>query len=60
MPTVRPPHLPTLPGHYEVSKLEGPASWPSLLPPGDVSQSLALNMDTGLQHHKKGKELYWF
>ncbi|XP_056152353.1 transcription cofactor vestigial-like protein 2b [Lampris incognitus] len=60
MPAVRPPHLPTLPGHYEVSKLEPSPSWPSLLPPGDVSQSLALNMDAGLQHHKKGKELYWF
>uniref|UniRef100_A0A8C6U3K2 Vestigial-like family member 2b n=1 Tax=Neogobius melanostomus TaxID=47308 RepID=A0A8C6U3K2_9GOBI len=34
MPTVRPPHL--------------AAIWPSLLsPPGDVTQSLALNMDTG-------------
>ncbi|KAM4625421.1 transcription cofactor vestigial-like protein 2b [Polymixia lowei] len=60
MPTVRPAHLPTLPGHYEVSKLEPTSSWPSLLPPGDVSQTLALNMDAGLQHHKKGKELYWF
>ncbi|TNM95327.1 hypothetical protein fugu_016410 [Takifugu bimaculatus] len=60
MPTVRPPHLPTLPSHYEVSKLEAPASWPSLLSPGDVSQTLALNMDAGLQQHKKGKELYWF
>ncbi|CAJ1073431.1 transcription cofactor vestigial-like protein 2b [Xyrichtys novacula] len=60
MPTVRPPHLPTLPSHYEVSKLEPAASWPGLLPPGDVSQTLALNMDAGLQQHKKGKELYWF
>lgn len=47
MPTVRPPHLPTLPSHYEVSKLEPGASWPSLLPPGDVGQTLALNMDPG-------------
>lgn len=47
MPTVRPPHLPTLPSHYEVSKLEPATSWPSLLPPGDVSQTLALNMDAG-------------
>lgn len=47
MPTVRPPHLPTLPSHYEVSKLEPTASWPSLLQPADVSQSLALNMDAG-------------
>ncbi|KAM6973599.1 transcription cofactor vestigial-like protein 2b [Aplochiton taeniatus] len=60
MPTVRPPHLASLQGHYEVSKLEPPPSWPGLLPPGDMSQTLALNMDTGLQHHKKGKELYWF
>ncbi|KAM9354413.1 transcription cofactor vestigial-like protein 2b isoform 2-T2 [Pholidichthys leucotaenia] len=60
MPAVRPPHLPTLPSHYEVSKLEPTASWPSLLPPGDVGQTLALNMDAGLQQHKKGKELYWF
>ncbi|XP_077436653.1 transcription cofactor vestigial-like protein 2b [Vanacampus margaritifer] len=60
MPTVRPAHLATLPSHYEVSKLEPTASWPGLLPPGDVSQTLALNMDTGLQQHKKGKELYWF
>uniref|UniRef100_A0A3B3U417 Vestigial-like family member 2b n=1 Tax=Poecilia latipinna TaxID=48699 RepID=A0A3B3U417_9TELE len=60
VPTVRPPHLPTLPSHYEVGKLEPTASWPSLLPPGDVGQTLALNMDAGLQQHKKGKELYWF
>nr|XP_057946504.1 transcription cofactor vestigial-like protein 2b isoform X2 [Doryrhamphus excisus] len=60
MPTVRAPHLPTLPSHYEVSKLEPTASWPGLLPPGDVGQTLALNMDAGLQQHKKGKELYWF
>lgn len=61
MPTVRPPHLPTMPSHYEVSKLEPPGTWPSLLPTGDVShQSLALNIDAGLQQHKKGKELYWF
>lgn len=60
MPTVRPPHLGTLPGHYEVSKLEPTAAWPGLLGSGDVSQTLALNMDAGLQHHKKGKELYWF
>ncbi|XP_031703603.1 transcription cofactor vestigial-like protein 2b [Anarrhichthys ocellatus] len=60
MPTVRPPHPLTLPSHYDVSKLEPTASWPGLLPPGDVSQTLALNMDAGLQQHKKGKELYWF
>ncbi|XP_067099890.1 transcription cofactor vestigial-like protein 2b isoform X2 [Osmerus mordax] len=60
MPTVRPPHLGTLPGHYEVSKLEPTSAWPGLLGPADVSQTLALNMDAGLQHHKKGKELYWF
>ncbi|KAG7258941.1 hypothetical protein CRUP_019975 [Coryphaenoides rupestris] len=60
MPAVRPPHLSTLPGPYDVSKLEASPSWPGLLPPGDVSQTLALNMDAGLQHHKKGKELYWF
>uniref|UniRef100_UPI003AAAB825 transcription cofactor vestigial-like protein 2b n=1 Tax=Centroberyx gerrardi TaxID=166262 RepID=UPI003AAAB825 len=60
MPAVRPAHLQALPGHYEVSKLEPSPSWPGLLPPGDVSQTLALNMDAGLQHHKKGKELYWF
>lgn len=61
MPAVRPPHLPGMASHYEVSKLEPPTSWPSLLPPpGDVTQSLALNMDTGLQQHKKAKELYWF
>ncbi|KAK7904100.1 hypothetical protein WMY93_016707 [Mugilogobius chulae] len=59
MPTVRAPHLP-MPSHYEVSKLEPSSSWPSLLPPGDVSQGLALNMDTGLPQHKKAKELYWF
>lgn len=50
MPAVRPPHLPTLPSHYEVSKLEPSASWPSLLSPGDVSQTLALNMDAGNQY----------
>lgn len=60
MPTVRPPHLSAMPSPYEVSKLEPPGTWPSLLPPGDVSQSLALNMDAGLQQHKKAKELYWF
>ncbi|KAI4804651.1 hypothetical protein KUCAC02_026271 [Chaenocephalus aceratus] len=60
MPTVRPPHPLTLQSHYEVSKLDPTASWPSLLPPGDLSQTLALNMDAGLQQHKKGKELYWF
>ncbi|XP_057200601.1 transcription cofactor vestigial-like protein 2b [Triplophysa rosa] len=60
MPAVRPPHLPTLPGHYDVGKLEPTPSWPGLLPPGEVAQSLALNMEPGLQHHKKGKELYWF
>lgn len=61
MPAMRPPHLPAMASHYEVSKLEPPSSWPSLLPPpGDVSQSLALNMDSGLQQHKKAKELYWF
>ncbi|KAA0711203.1 Transcription cofactor vestigial-like protein 2 [Triplophysa tibetana] len=60
MPAVRPPHLPTLPGHYDVGKLEPTPSWPGLLPPGEVAQSLARNMEPGLQHHKKGKELYWF
>ncbi|XP_061752000.1 transcription cofactor vestigial-like protein 2b [Nerophis ophidion] len=60
MPTVRPPHLATLPSHYEVSKLDPTASWPGLLSSGDVGQTLALNMDAGLQQHKKGKELYWF
>ncbi|XP_072313401.1 transcription cofactor vestigial-like protein 2b [Eucyclogobius newberryi] len=60
MPTVRPPHLAAMPSHYEVSKLEPPSGWPGLLPPGDVSQTLALNMDTGLPQHKKAKELYWF
>ncbi|KAM9466571.1 transcription cofactor vestigial-like protein 2b [Clarias gariepinus] len=59
MPAVRPPHLPhTLPGHYDVAKLEPTPTWPGLLPPGDMA--LALNMDPGLQPHKKGKELYWF
>ncbi|GAA6093812.1 transcription cofactor vestigial-like protein 2b [Tachysurus ichikawai] len=59
MPAVRPPHLPpTLPGHYDVAKLEPTPTWPGLLPPGDMA--LALNMDSGLQPHKKGKELYWF
>uniref|UniRef100_A0A3Q3L8A7 Vestigial-like family member 2b n=1 Tax=Labrus bergylta TaxID=56723 RepID=A0A3Q3L8A7_9LABR len=48
MPAVRPPHLPTLQSHYEVSKLEPTASWHGLLPPGDVSQTLALNMDAGI------------
>jgi len=47
MPTVRPPHPLTLPSHYDVSKLEPTASWPGLLPPGDVGQTLALNMDAG-------------
>lgn len=47
MPAVRPPHLPTLPGHYEVGKLEPTATWPGLLPPGEVAQSLALNMEPG-------------
>ncbi|KAG7465975.1 hypothetical protein MATL_G00159910 [Megalops atlanticus] len=60
MPAVRPAHLPALPGHYDVSKLDPAPAWPGLLPPGDVTQTLALNMDAGLQHHKKGKELYWF
>uniref|UniRef100_G3P512 Vestigial-like family member 2b n=1 Tax=Gasterosteus aculeatus TaxID=69293 RepID=G3P512_GASAC len=60
MPTVRPPHPLALPSHYDMSKLEPTASWPGLLPPGDVSQALTLNMDAGLQQHKKGKELYWF
>ncbi|XP_033844443.1 transcription cofactor vestigial-like protein 2b isoform X1 [Periophthalmus magnuspinnatus] len=60
MPAVRPPHLPAMPGHYEVSKLEPPSTWPSLLPTGEVGQSLTLNMDTGLPQHKKAKELYWF
>ncbi|XP_062863953.1 transcription cofactor vestigial-like protein 2b [Trichomycterus rosablanca] len=55
MPAVRPPHLP---GHYDMGKLEPTHTWPGLLPPGDVA--LALNMDPGLQPHKKGKELYWF
>ncbi|KAK6306973.1 hypothetical protein J4Q44_G00221210 [Coregonus suidteri] len=58
MPTVRPSHLGTLPGHhpYDVRKLDSTAPWPGLLPPGEM----AINMDAGLQHHKKGKELYWF
>ncbi|KAJ7989235.1 hypothetical protein DPEC_G00317390 [Dallia pectoralis] len=48
MPSVRPPHLGALTGHhpYDVG----------LMPHGEM----ALNMDAGLQHHKKGKELYWF
>ncbi|XP_007239310.3 transcription cofactor vestigial-like protein 2b [Astyanax mexicanus] len=58
MPTVRPAHLPGLPGHYEVGKLEPTPTWPLLPPPGDVA--IALNMDPGLPAHKKGKELYWF
>lgn len=46
MPAVRPPHLPpTLPGHYDVAKLEPTPTWPGLLPPGDMA--LALNMDPG-------------
>ncbi|XP_012993073.3 transcription cofactor vestigial-like protein 2b [Esox lucius] len=58
MPAVRPPHMGALPGHhpYDVGKLESGAPWPGLLPHGEM----ALNMDAGLQHHKKGKELYWF
>ncbi|XP_070971491.1 transcription cofactor vestigial-like protein 2 isoform X1 [Oncorhynchus clarkii lewisi] len=58
MPTVRPSHLGTLPGQhpYDISKLDPTAPWPGLLPPGEM----AINMDAGLQHHKKGKELYWF
>ncbi|XP_031436687.1 transcription cofactor vestigial-like protein 2b [Clupea harengus] len=60
MPAVRPPHLGPLPGHYEVGKLEHTTTWPGLLPASDVAQTLALNMDPGLQHQKKGKELYWF
>ncbi|XP_048830520.1 transcription cofactor vestigial-like protein 2b isoform X3 [Brienomyrus brachyistius] len=60
MPTMRPAHLPTLAAHYDVGKLDGAPSWPGLLPPGDMTQTLALNMDAGLQHHKKRKELYWF
>ncbi|XP_017540833.1 transcription cofactor vestigial-like protein 2b [Pygocentrus nattereri] len=58
MPAVRPPHLPTLPGHYDVGKLEPTPTWPLLPPPGDMA--IALNMDPGLPPHKKGKELYWF
>ncbi|KAG9333564.1 hypothetical protein JZ751_011401 [Albula glossodonta] len=57
MPTVRPAHLPAIPAHYDVNKLDPTPAWPGLLPPGDVTQALALNMDSGLQ---KGKELYWF
>ncbi len=48
MPAVRPPHLPTLPGHYDVAKLEPTATWPGLLSPGEVAQSLALNMEPGM------------
>uniref|UniRef100_A0A672PVC4 Uncharacterized protein n=1 Tax=Sinocyclocheilus grahami TaxID=75366 RepID=A0A672PVC4_SINGR len=40
MPAVRPPHLPTLSGHYDVGKLEPTPTWPGLLPPGEVAQSL--------------------
>ncbi|XP_076834697.1 transcription cofactor vestigial-like protein 2b isoform X2 [Brachyhypopomus gauderio] len=58
MSTVRPAHIAALPGHYDVRKLEHAATWPGLLPPGDMT--LALNMDPGLQPHKKAKELYWF
>ncbi|KAI5102731.1 vestigial-like family member 2b [Silurus meridionalis] len=44
MPAVRPPHLPpSLPGHYDVAKLEPTPTWPGLIPPGDMA--LALNMD---------------
>ncbi|KAL2098493.1 hypothetical protein ACEWY4_004973 [Coilia grayii] len=60
MPAVRPPHLAPLPGHYEVGKLEHTPGWPGLLPAGDMAQTLALNIDPGLQHQKKAKELYWF
>ncbi|XP_063040101.1 transcription cofactor vestigial-like protein 2b isoform X2 [Engraulis encrasicolus] len=61
MPAVRPPHLGPLPGHYEVGKLEHAPGWPGLLPTaGDMAQTLALNIDPGLQHQKKAKELYWF
>ncbi|KAJ8287504.1 hypothetical protein COCON_G00001630 [Conger conger] len=58
MPTVRPAHLSAIPAHhYDVNKLDPASAWPGLLPAGDVTQALALNMDAGLQ---KGKELYWF
>ncbi|XP_066573584.1 transcription cofactor vestigial-like protein 2b [Amia ocellicauda] len=60
MPTVRPSRLPALPGHYDVTKLDTSPAWPGLLPSSDVAQTLTLNIDAGLQHHKKGKELYWF
>ncbi|XP_006631573.2 transcription cofactor vestigial-like protein 2b [Lepisosteus oculatus] len=60
MPTVRPSRLPPLPGHYDVTKLDATPAWPGLIPASDVAQTLTLNIDTGLQHHKKAKELYWF
>lgn len=60
MPAVRPPTLGPLPAHYDVAKLEPPPAWHGLLPTSDVAQTLALNMDPGLQHQKKGKDLYWF
>uniref|UniRef100_A0A3B3S760 Vestigial-like family member 2b n=1 Tax=Paramormyrops kingsleyae TaxID=1676925 RepID=A0A3B3S760_9TELE len=57
MPAIRPAHLPTLAAHYDVGKLDGAPSWPGLLQPGDMAQTLALNMDpgahtpTGLNHN---------
>lgn len=57
MPAVRPAHLPPIPAHYDVNKVDPASAWPGLLPSGDVTQALALNMEAGLQ---KGKELYWF
>ncbi|MGH0192475.1 UNVERIFIED_CONTAM: hypothetical protein FKN15_015469 [Acipenser sinensis] len=60
MPAMRPARIATLPGHYDITKLEPAPSWHGLLPASDVTQTLALNIDAGLQHHKKSKEPYWF
>ncbi|MGH0139584.1 UNVERIFIED_CONTAM: hypothetical protein FKN15_043063 [Acipenser sinensis] len=45
MPAMRPARIATLPGHYDITKLEPAPSWHGLLPASDVTQTLALNID---------------
>ncbi|KAJ8368911.1 hypothetical protein SKAU_G00089390, partial [Synaphobranchus kaupii] len=56
MPTVRPAHLSAIPAHYDVNKLDPASAWPGLLPPSDVTQALALNMEAGTKGRTDGQD----
>ncbi|XP_007892959.1 transcription cofactor vestigial-like protein 2b [Callorhinchus milii] len=55
VPAIRSSRLPPALGSSET-----PTPWTGVFPTAEVTQMLNLNVDAGLQHHDKAKDLFWY